>query len=205
MVADKSQYYYGSLYHRLFDGKLKEMRQMVLQLIPDGAKVLDIGCGTGVFCTELVEQKGCHVVGLDLSLKMLQFAQKNASDKVTFVHADATNLKQFADDAFDYACMLVFIHELPQTLQVQALKEALRVAPRLIVADSTVPLPRNFNGFLIRFVEFVFGHDHWPHFKHYLAVGGIRGVLEESGLPCTIEQQVLFWNGSRETVLLSRV
>ncbi len=205
MVQEKSLYYYGAWYHRLFDDKLKEMRRQVREMIPQGATVLDIGCGTGLLCAELAVRRQCQVTGIDLSQKMLRFARQYCADKaITLQHADATDLSLFSNDAFDYACMLVFIHELPPEAQAQALKEALRVAPRLIIADSATPLPRNFHGFQIRFVEYVFGRDHWPHFKRFLAQNGIEGVLKASGQPHTIEQRALFWNGTREVVLLSR-
>jgi len=100
--------------------------------------------------------------------------------------------------------MLVFIHELTPQLQVQALKEALRVARKLIIADSAVPLPGNINGFQILLAEFIFGRDHWPDFKSFLSVGGILGVLKESNLSYKIEHQSVFWNSSREIVLVER-
>jgi len=47
MLQDKSLFYYGAVYHRLIDGKLEEARQTIVNLVPEGASVLDIGCGTG--------------------------------------------------------------------------------------------------------------------------------------------------------------
>ncbi len=57
MVKDKSLYYYGALYHRLFDSKLEEGRQKIVDLIPEKSTVLDIGCGTGELCLALLTQK----------------------------------------------------------------------------------------------------------------------------------------------------
>jgi len=53
MPQDKSLFYYGALYHRVIDGKLKEARRGVVQVVPEGTSVLDIGCGTGELCFEL--------------------------------------------------------------------------------------------------------------------------------------------------------
>lgn len=50
MPMDKSLYYYGAIYHRLFDPQLSEARQIVVDLIPEGSSVLDIACGTGLLC-----------------------------------------------------------------------------------------------------------------------------------------------------------
>ena len=205
MLQDKSLFYYGAIYHRLIDGKLAEARQTIVDLIPERASVLDIGCGTGGLCFELCRHKHCKVVGLDLSLKMIRFAEEQqALPDMTFVHGDATDLSIYPDHAFDFAVMLVFIHELDATQQKQALSEALRVANKLIICDSVAPLPRNKGGFLIWLAETLFGHEHKPHFKRFLAQGGIKGLLNTTGLLARIEYSQVFWYGAREVAIVSR-
>ncbi len=61
MPIDKSSFFYGPLYHRLFDPQLAEARQVAVDLIAEGSSVLDIGCGTGLLCFSLKEKKNCHV------------------------------------------------------------------------------------------------------------------------------------------------
>jgi len=80
------------------------------------------------------------VIGLDLSLKMIRFAgERNSCPDVTFVHGDATDLSIYPDHSFDFAVMLVFIHELDAGQQKQALSEALRVAnPNTQVGSGTL-------------------------------------------------------------------
>ena len=147
MLQDKSLFYYGTIYHRLIDGKLEEARQTIVNVVPERASVLDIGCGTGSLCLELCRTKHCKVVGLDLSLKMISFAEERSTcPDVTFVHGDATDLSIYPDRSFDFAVMLVFIHELDAEQQKQALREALRVANKLIICESVAPLPRNKGG-----------------------------------------------------------
>jgi len=120
----------------VIDGKLKEARRGVVQVVPEGASVLDIGCGTGELCFELYRQKHCRVVGLDLSVKMTRFAEgENTFQGVTFVHGDATDLSAYPDRSFDFAVMLVFIHELDEKRQRRVLEEALRVADRLVICQ----------------------------------------------------------------------
>jgi ubiquinone/menaquinone biosynthesis C-methylase UbiE len=204
MPLDKSLFYYGPIYHKLLDPQLAEARQVAVDLITEGSSVLDIACGTGQFCFALREQKHCRVVGLDLSLRMLEFARKsNPFQDVTFVHEDATELGAFGDHCFDYATMLMVMHELPRPQQARVLKEALRVASRGIIIDSVAPLPKNAGGIGIRIVERTFGRDHNPNFKAFLASGGIRGMLQESGLPISMEYSSVFWRNCREIVVVS--
>ncbi len=204
MPEDKSLSYYGAIYHRLFDPQLAEARQLTVDLIAEGSSVLDIGCGTGLLCFALREQKHCRVVGLDLSLRMLEFARKsNPFQDVTLVHEDATDLGAFADHSFDYATMLMIMHELPRSQQVRVLTEALRVANKGIIIDSVAPLPKNAGGIGIRIVEGTFGRDHNANFRAFLADGGIQGVLKECGLPINVEHSAVFWRNCREVVVIS--
>lgn len=74
MATDKSLFYYGPIYHKILNPTLAEARQVATNFIPEKSSVLDIACGTSVLP---LEQKRCRVVGLDLSLRMLEFAQRS--------------------------------------------------------------------------------------------------------------------------------
>jgi ubiquinone/menaquinone biosynthesis C-methylase UbiE len=204
MVQDKSLFFYGSFFHKFLDPQLAENRKVVLDFIPEGSSVLDIACGTGQLCFELRKFKSCCVVGLDISKRMLDFARKtNSCHDITFVHEDATDLHVFGDNSFSFATMLMIMHELQRPQQISVLKEALRVAHRGILVDSVVPLPRNAEGIGYRIVESTVGHNHYGNFKSYLANGGIRGIIRESGLPVNIEYSYVFWKNCREMVVVS--
>ncbi len=204
MPADKSLFFYGSFYHRFIDPQLAECRQVTVDFIPERSSVLDIACGTGQLCQELRDQKHCRVVGLDLSIRMLEFARKtNPFQDVTFVHEDATDLHAFGDKSFDYATMLMLMHELKRPQQICILKEALRIAHRGILIDSITPLPKNAGGIGIRLVEATIGHDHNANFKTFLAKGGIQGIIQDSELSINIEYTSVFWRNCRELVVVS--
>ena len=204
MTKDKSLFYYGAIYHKLFDPQLEEARQITLDLIDEGSSVLDIGCGTGQLCFALRGQNQCRVVGLDLSLSMLEFARdSNPFQDITFDHKDATDLTSYKNNSFDYATMLVVIHELNTQQQALMLKESLRVAKKLIVIDAVAPLPINTGGLGIRIVEATFGRDHYQNFKNFIASGGIQGTFKASGLPINVEYSSVFWRGCREAIMVS--
>ena len=68
--------------------------------LPDGAKILDLCCGTGHLATILCEN-GYHVTGIDGSARMLQFARKNApSAKFILGDARTINLSPEYDAVF---------------------------------------------------------------------------------------------------------
>lgn len=72
-------------------------------LVPDvsGQRILDAGCGTGVY-TEWLLERGADVVGVDVSESMLEHARERSDDRATFHRTDlATPLEFAGTDAFD--------------------------------------------------------------------------------------------------------
>lgn len=73
--------------------------------IDSHSKVLEIGSGVGKTSAYLAKNRGCQVVGVDLSEEMIKKAterinHENLTDKVSFVQGDAQNLP-FEDNLFD--------------------------------------------------------------------------------------------------------
>ena len=71
-----------------------------------GAKILDVGCGTGRHAVELAK-RGYNVTGLDISEKMLELAEEKCRKEdvnVNFIHADATDFN--LEEKFDAAICL---------------------------------------------------------------------------------------------------
>lgn len=97
--------------------------------VKEGIKVLDIGCGTGNFSIKLA-QKGCKVIGIDVSEEMLSIAKKKAEKAgldIQFYHMDVYDLK-FEDESFDAVFSMAafeFVKE-PQ----KAIDEVFRVAKK---------------------------------------------------------------------------
>lgn len=72
-------------------------------LVPpvDGKRVLDAGCGTGIY-TEWLLERGAEVVGVDVSEEMLEHARERVGDSTEFHRADlGAPLEFLPDDAFD--------------------------------------------------------------------------------------------------------
>lgn len=77
--------------------------------IEPGQKVLDIGCGPGVF-TARYAQAGAEVIGVDVSEQMIQVA-KDQFPGAGFRVADAEQLP-FERDTFDLVVGVHVVHHL---------------------------------------------------------------------------------------------
>ena len=204
MPKDKSLFHYGKPYHTLLDPLMKDTREKILEYIPEKTSVLDIGCGTGDLCFKLRRQRNCQIVGVDLSLTMINYAKENNPfSDVQFFHQDATDLADFPESAFEYAVISFIIHELDPDPQQKLVREAYRVAQQVVMVDSYAPLPWNVVGIVKRVIEIGFGFEHYPQFRSYILSKGIMGILESAELDAKITAQETFSQGCNQVVVLS--
>ena len=73
----------------------------LMSLLPNRTDitVVDLGSGTGFF-TDILASKYQHTIGVDISSKMLAFAQENRSKEISWLEADAYHLP-FQDNTID--------------------------------------------------------------------------------------------------------
>ncbi len=100
-----------------------------------GGRVLDVATGTGAVATRC-EASADRIVGLDYTPAMLRRARAKAppSGRVRYVLGDGRRLP-FGERSFDVAVISFALHDMPQAVRLEVLREASRVAPRLVVAD----------------------------------------------------------------------
>ena len=205
MVTDKSLFFYGSIYHIIIDPLIKPSWRQIVNVVSDNSRVFDGGCGTGRLALLLMREKNCQVVGADLSRRQLDFAERSIHDNnVKFVHMDVSDISEYKDNSFDYSVMCQVIHEIPADKQPAVISELMRIASKAVILDSNTPLPRNYVGLTIRFMDATFGRDHYDKFKSYIASGGLMGILERAGLTSNIVQRLIFRRNSLQLVVLAR-
>lgn len=96
--------------------------------LQSGARILDIGCGTGRLAVPL---SGTHrVVGLDPSRDMLAMA-RGKGGRAAFVRGDACALP-FRGGSFDLALAVMVVHLVRDA--AAAVREMARVAARAVIA-----------------------------------------------------------------------
>ena len=94
------------------------LRSMVPDL--DGARVADLGCGFGWFCSWAADQGAASVLGIDVSERMLDRANsEHAGPTITYRRADLESLTLDAE-TFDliYSCLaLHYLEDLTPLLE----------------------------------------------------------------------------------------
>jgi ubiquinone/menaquinone biosynthesis C-methylase UbiE len=115
--------------------------QMLLHhLRPTDDRLLDIGCGTGQFLSQvLTARTELEAVGLDLSGPMLDLCTTRCrpwQDRTAVVRGDSQRLP-FADDTFDViTCSHSFHHYPDQARVVAEMHRVLRHGGRLLLIDG---------------------------------------------------------------------
>ena len=104
----------GERYDDVFPHKSGQIiaTQWMIDRLAAGARVLDLGCGTGVPTAGMFAESGLEVVGIDVSTEMLALARRNVPTG-RFVAMDAMEL----DDTlgrFDAACAFFSLLMLPR-------------------------------------------------------------------------------------------
>src|SRR5690606_23941824 len=104
----------------------KNMRldlRLIAEMIPAGAKVLDIGCGDGALLEHLTREKNADARGIEIDMAQATAA---VSHGLAVIHGDADNdLAFYPDDAFDYVVLSRTIHAVERPREV--LRQMLRI------------------------------------------------------------------------------
>lgn len=109
-----------------------------------GKKILDVGCGSGVYAVDFARRGARRVVGIDLSSNMLKLARQEAeqhgvADRCEFIHADFLELDP--EDRFDISIAMGVFDYVPD--QVPFLRKMVALSTgKVIVAFPSHSLLR---------------------------------------------------------------
>jgi ubiquinone/menaquinone biosynthesis C-methylase UbiE len=172
----------GERYDEVFphkDGQLAAASWLIGRLTP-GARVLDIGCGTGVPTTRQLTDAGAQVTGIDISPVMLELARRNVP-QAAFAEMDALDVTRELGE-FDAAVAFFSLLMLPRAEIPQALARLRDIlvpggwlALGMVEADiDDVPIP--FLGAQVRVTGYI-----RDDLRDVVTSAGFT-VLEESSL-----------------------
>jgi ubiquinone/menaquinone biosynthesis C-methylase UbiE len=123
---------YNWLFKALAGRKHEAFRQHVVELtgLRGGERLLDAGCGTGLTALRIAAQHpGCAVHGIDVSLKMIEAAQRDAERQNLAVNLRVGTITDlpYPDAFFDVVITNIMYHHLDLAEKRQAVAETARV------------------------------------------------------------------------------
>jgi methionine biosynthesis protein MetW len=103
--------------------------RLILELVPDGSSVLDLGCGDGELLSALVRERKARAQGIEIDEQAIY---RCVAMGLSVLHGDIdTGLPEYGDKSFDY---VVLNQSLQQVKSPDAvLREALRVGKWVIL------------------------------------------------------------------------
>ena len=144
---------YDLLNHLLSGNTDRRWRRLVAKrlrevLSIEGARALDVACGTGDLALALARETGARVVGTDFCRPMLEIAARkalaNVSSEIPFVEGDALKLP-FAERSFDAVTIAFGLRNLSNVeTGLRELWRVLRPGGRAAILEFSRPVVPGF-------------------------------------------------------------
>ena len=127
-------------------GRLRVERRATMIIerarIISGAKVLEIGCGTGELTARL-SSTGADIIATDLDENFLERARGQIrSSKVEFIAAAGETLENFGAETFDVACGLSILHHLELGPALRNIYRVLKPGGRVVFSEPNMANPQ---------------------------------------------------------------
>ena len=176
---------------------------VIISLVPQSSKVLDLGCADGELLLRLKREKNCAVSGVEIDKELVQ---KGIEKGLCVLEADIDQgLKDYPDSSFDVVM-------LSQTIQItrrprSVLREMLRVGKMGIVSTP------NFGHLDVRFQLAILGKMpktrdlpyewHETPNIHMVTINDFRRFCREENIK--IEREIFLGNGHRTVHFLPNI
>ena len=102
----------------------------IARMVPQGARVLDLGCGDGALMAYLQAERGCQGYGVEIDDTQVQACLQRGVNVLQFNLEEGLSL--FGDDSFDVVLQIDTLQHLRNAETM--LRETVRVGKRCIVA-----------------------------------------------------------------------
>jgi SAM-dependent methyltransferase len=115
---------------------------LVSVLPEDGARALDLGCGTGRHAF-LLAGRYHQVLAVDLSTPMLELARtRRHLDCITYQHRDLRDMRAERDGTFDLILSAYALHHVPDLDQtLLGIRNLCAPGGRVVLVDNVAPTP----------------------------------------------------------------
>jgi len=175
------------VYEWTIESILRKVKKKIARLVTkyELSPVLDLCCGTGKQA-RFVHLGGSPVFGLDLDAQMLSFARKKYPEGIGWICGDAAHLP-FPDGSFGGVILSYALHDKPE-----AVRRGILTGVRRILSENGMIIfldfenAWNFNARLgaafTWLIERAAGGEHFVNGRQFLAEGGLRSFIRESGL-----------------------
>lgn len=175
MPARRSLFDRIAKYYGLFYEYQKKKYNKLLDRIDDELQmdlytdIIDIGCGTGAFCSELYD-RGFNVTGLDSSLEMLNVASRKLNkENIKLVQGNFLDGTPFEDKQFDLSFSSFVSHGLPSEARHRLYAEMTRITKHMIILYDY----NEKRSLLTNIIEWLEGGDYFNFIKY------VRAELKE--------------------------
>ena len=131
--------------------------QTIVKYLPDGASVIDLGCGNGYSTYEFAARRNVTVVGVDYSNEMIFNANRSLEEhsnneivnRLQFKQADVMNLSTIEKDTFDVAiterCLINLTSWEDQQKAIDQVRDVLKVGGLFIMLEGFIQGLYNLN------------------------------------------------------------
>ncbi len=181
----------GGMLGSLTDGGGKAIAKWVKETYPDfkPKRILDIGCGLGHNTLPIAEMyANAEVIAIDAGAPFLRYGAARANalgvKNLKFIQADAADIKEFANESFDWVQTTMFLHETGGKAIHKIFKEINRVLAKgglnLHIEQPQYTTEMSFyEQFMRDWDAYYNAEPYWGH-MHDLQP---EDLMEEAGVP----------------------